>query len=175
MGGGGGSKSSSSSKTNFPTKFFDEAYDYFGGDPTTDPAYKPAYVGVGNLDDVESNIYAGQKSKLEDVYNNAVAKQREELSQSGLLNSPNQYLEGSARSALDKGYLSQIQQAARDAANTKADLQEQEAARETAFNTDVAKTTLNAFLQKLGLAASAGRTSKGSSSSSNPFSIGILT
>jgi len=142
-------ESQSTNKTKFPLDFLNEAYTYFGGDPkTTDynpkftgsdyfqPDYgaAPNYVGFDDFDKLEANQYGSQKSKLEDAYNTAVNNQREELSQSGLLNSPNQYLEGSARTGLDKGYLQQIQQAARDASSQSLAAKENEAARRTGFN-----------------------------------------
>ena len=63
-----------------------------------------------------------------------MARQREELSQSGALNSPAQFLEGSARSSLDRSYLDSIQQAARDASNAALGLKQTEAARRTGFD-----------------------------------------
>jgi hypothetical protein len=172
FGSGGSSKQSSSSKTKFPTKFLDKAYKYFGGEP----AYNPKYVGFGSkedLDKLESNLYGSQQSKLADAYNSAIARQREELSQSGLLTSPAQYIEGGARNTLDKSYLENIQQAARDAALGRLGVQQEEAGRETGFNVDTATKLYNAFLSKLGLAADAGRVSKSSGESSGGYSFGL--
>lgn len=162
---GNGSKSknrsTSSSTVNFPTDFLDKARNYFGADP----GYAPKYVGFGSpadLDKLESNIYGGTKSKLTDAYNTAIGRQREELSQSGLLNSPNQYMEGGARNVLDKGFLQNIQQAARDAALARLGVQQTEAGRETGFNQDTAKTLLQSWFNKLGLATGvAGKTVTG--------------
>lgn len=157
------SKSTSESGTEFNRPFFDQAFDYFGGDPSTDPQYKPEYVGFNDFDQLEKNQYDSQRSKLDDAYRGQVARQREELSQAGLLNSPNQYLEDSARSGLDKDYLSNLQQAARDASSQRLAAQEQEATRKTAYNTDVSKALLSSFFNKLMLALQAGRYSRGSS------------
>ena len=172
LGMSGGSEASSSSKTKFPKKFLDQAYKYFGGEPD----YTPKYVGFGgkeDLDKLEGNLYGGQLSKLTDAYNTAIGRQREELSQAGLLNSPAQYIEGGARSELDKGYLSQLQQAARDASLARLGVQETEAGRETGFNVDTATKLYNAFLQKLGLAATAGRQSTSSAEGGGGFNFGI--
>jgi hypothetical protein len=170
----GGSESQSSSKTKFPKKFLEQAYQYFGGEPD----YKPKYVGFGSpedLDKLEASTFGSQQSKLTDAYNSAVARQREELSQSGLLNSPAQYIEGGARSELDKGYLANIQQAARDAALGRLGVQQTEAGRETGFNVDTATKLYNAFLQKLGLAATAGREQQMTAEGGGGFNLGIFS
>lgn len=172
FGSGSKSKQKSSSSTTFPTDFLSKAYSFFGGEP----GYKPQYVGFnkpGDLDKLESNLYESQSSKLADAYNSAVNRQREELSQAGLLNSPAQYIEGGARDTLNKGYLQQLQQAARDASLARLSTQQQEAGRETEFNVDTATKLYNAFLSKLGLAADAGRTSTASGSSGGGFSFGL--
>lgn len=168
--GGSSGQSKSSSKTNFPRKFFDEAFDYFG----QPPKYAPEYTGFSDFDKLEENQYGSQKSRLDTAYQDSLKRQREELSQAGLLNSPNQYLEGGARSSLDKSYITNLQQAARDASSQSLTTKEAEAARKTEYSTETQKALVNYFLQMIGLAASAGRTSKGSSSSSG-FNVGILT
>lgn len=167
--GGGGSSSSSSSKTKFPRKFFDETIDYFG----KPPEFNPSYVGFDDFDKLEENLYGSQQSKLLTAYNDAVRRRREELSQSGLLNSPNQYLEGGARETLDRDYLTQLQQAARDATLGRLGAQQEEAGRETEFNVNKAQGVLQRWLALLGVAAQAGRQSKGSASTSPSFGFQI--
>jgi hypothetical protein len=116
----------------------EETTDRFTG-PDYAPIFRPgaftgaAYTPVegGDFDRIESNLYEGTKSKLKSAYDQAIARQREELSQSGALNSPAQYLEGSARSSMDRSYIETLQQAARDAATTSLGLKAQEAARRT--------------------------------------------
>lgn len=164
-------KSSSSSKTNFPTGFFDEAYGYFGDEPD----YAPEYKGFGDFDKVESNLYESSKSKLYNAYDQALKIQNEELSNSGLLNSPSKYIESGARDTLNKGYISSLQQAARDASSTRLDAEQKELARETSFNVDTAKTLLANFMNKLLLAAQAGRESKGQSEGGGSgWNVGLL-
>ena len=173
FGSGGKSKSKSKqeSKTVFPRGFFDEAVPYFGGDP----GYDPEYVGFNDFDRVEDNLYGTQRSKLDEGFRNALNIQNEELSNSGLLNSPSKYIEGGARDTLNKGYISSLQQAARDAALGRLGMQQQEATRRTSFNQENALAILNAWLQRMGLAATAGRESSGTSSGSagGGFSFGI--
>jgi hypothetical protein len=90
----------------------EETTDRFTG-PDYAPIFRPgaftgaAYTPVegGDFDRIESNLYEGTKSKLKSAYDQAIARQREELSQSGALNSPAQYLEGSARSSMDRSYI----------------------------------------------------------------------
>jgi hypothetical protein len=92
------------------------------------------------------------------------------------LTSPSQYIEGGARNTLDKSYLSNIQQAARDAALGRLGVQEQEAGRETGFNQDTAKTLLQEWFSKLGLATgAAGKTTTGSGTetSGGGFKFGL--
>jgi len=120
---------------------------YFIDNPNPGPTYDPQYVRGAytrgaftpvareGFDKLEKTLYEGQQSKLSRAYNDAVAKQREELAQSGALNSPSQYLEGSARSSLDRNYLEGLQQAARDAFMGRLGLEEREAGRQTAFDT----------------------------------------
>ena len=121
FGSGGKSKSKSKqeSKTVFPQGFFDQAYDYFGNDP----GYDPEYVGFEDFDRSEDTLYGGQRARVDDAYKNALGIQNEELSNSGLLNSPSKYIQGGARDTLTKGYLTTLQQAARDAAVSRMGLQ----------------------------------------------------
>ena len=108
---------------------------------TTDPTYNPQYVkgaytpvapeGFAKLEDT---LYGTQSSKLSQAYNQAMNQQREQLAQSGALNSPSQFLEGSARSSLDRSYIQGLQQAARDAFTGRFGLEEAEAARKTGFD-----------------------------------------
>lgn len=159
--------------------------------PTYAPDYKEsaytpgAYTSVapGGFDKLEKSLYEGQQSKLAQAYNQSLARQREELAQSGALNSPAQYLEGSARSSLDRDYLSNLQQAARDAFQGRLGLETAEAGRKTAFdvgeagrrtafdlseaerrtgfNEQTAARILDLWLKKLGIALEAGRYSEG--------------
>jgi hypothetical protein len=96
-------------------------------------------VDGGDFNKIESNMYEGNRAKLSQAYDANVARQREELSQSGALNSPSQFLEGSARSSLDRSYMENLQQAARDASSTALGLKANEAARRTGF--DVGEAT----------------------------------
>lgn len=152
------------------------------------PSYNPTYVrgaytsvapeGFAKLEDT---LYGTQASKLKQAYDTATAQQREELAQSGALNSPSQYLEGSARSSLDRSYINSLQQAARDAFMGRLGMEQTEAARrtgfdvseagrETGFNQDTASKLLDLWLKKLGTAIEAGRYSTGQSTSSGTSS-----
>lgn len=157
---------------------------YIIDDPTgAGPTYDPKYVRVApeGFDKLEKTLYEGQQSKLSRAYNEAVAKQREELAQSGALNSPSQYLQGSARSGLDRNYMESLQQAARDAFTGRLGLEEREAGRETGFNEQTAARLLELWLKKLGIAIEGGRyststgqgTSQGSGSGSG-FNFGLF-
>lgn len=188
---------------------------YFVNDSNTGPAYDPRYVrglytpgaftgvapeGFGKL---EESLYGTQESKLSRAYGDAVARQREELSQMGALNSPSQFLEGSARSSLDRNYLEGLQQAARDAfmgrlgaeqteagrrtafdvgeAGRRTAFDTGEAGRETGFNEQTAARLLELWLKKLGIAIESGRystatgqgTSQGSGAGSG-FNFGLF-
>ena len=166
-------KSKNESRTVFPKGFFDDAYGYFGSDPD----YNPEYVGFNDFDRVEENVYGSQRAKVDDAYRNALGIQNEELSNSGLLNSPSKYIEGGARDTLNKGYISSLQQAARDAALGRLSLEQEEAARRTGFNEKTAMAILNSWLQRLGIATQAGREASGSSSAKGGggFNFGFIS
>jgi len=187
-GSGGSQKSKSKSKqqstsesgTKYNEDFMRLASQY-ANDPSNAPGYNPqyvkgAYTGIapGGFDKLENSLYDTQSSKLSQAYNTAVANQREELAQTGALNSPSQYLEGSARSGLDRSYIQNLQQAARDAAlgrlgAEQTDAQNRtafdvgEATRQTGFNTDTAQQLLNLWLKKIQIALESGRYSTGQS------------
>ena len=177
-------QSTSETGTRYNPDFMTQATSY-ANDPTNAPAYNPQYVkgnytslAPGGFDKLENNLYDTQASKLSQAYNTAVGQQREQLAQTGALNSPSQFLEGSARSSLDRSYIQNLQQAARDAALGRFGAQQTEAARQTAFdtgeatrqtgfNTDTAQQLLDLWLKKLGVAVEAGRYSTGQSSGSS--------
>ncbi len=175
------STSQSESGTKYNADFMKQAQ-AFAADPST-PGYNPQYVpgqytsvAPGGFDKLENSLYAGQQSKLKQAYDQSVGQQREELAQSGALNSPSQYLEGSARSSLDRSYIQNLQQAARDAFQSRLGLETSEAARKTGFDTSeatrqtgfneqTASQLLDLWLKKLGVAVEAGRYSTGQSQS----------
>jgi hypothetical protein len=170
LGGKGGSskqksKSSNESLTRFPKDFWDDAMGYFGDAPE----YNPEYVGFGDegqLDKLQDSLYQRQKIPIHQGYQDALKIQNEELSNSGLLNSPSKYIEGGARDTLNKGYITSLQQAAREAALARLGVEQQEATRRTSFNEQTAMAILNRWLQRMGIATQAGRESSGSSSGS---------
>jgi len=192
---GSGSKSKSKSKsqsqsesgTRYNEDFLKRATAY-ANDTTSAPGYNPNYVpgaytsvAPGGFDKLENSLYDTQASKLRQAYDTSTAKQREELAQMGGLNSPSQYLEGSARSSLDRTYIQNLQQAARDAAlgrlgAEQTDAQNRtafdvgEATRATGFSQDTAKTLLELWMQKINAAIAAGRYATGESSSSGSSS-----
>jgi len=164
-------------------------------DPTYNPQYTPgAYTGAQftsvapeGFAKLENSLYGTQQSKLKQAYDQSVAQQREELAQSGALNSPSQYLEGSARSSMDRSYLSNLQQAARDAfqgrlgaetgeatrksafdlaqAQNRTGFDTGEATRQTAFNEQTQQAILDSWMKKIALAIESGRYSQGSGTS----------
>jgi len=172
-----------------------EGYDYtpkakMFDSPAYDPKYvKGAYTSVapGGFDKLESSLYETQSSKLKQAYDSATAQQREELAQMGGLNSPSQYLEGSARSSLDRTYIQNLQQAARDAfmgrlgaetaeAARRTGFDVGEATRETGFNQDTAKAILEMWMRKIMAAIESGRYGEGASSGKgNTAAGGIVT
>jgi len=173
-------QSTSESGTKYNEDFMRLASQY-ANDPTNAPGYNPqyvkgAYTGIapGGFDKLENSLYDTNASKLSQAYNTAVANQREELAQTGALNSPSQYLEGSARSSLDRSYIQNLQQAARDAALGRLGAEQTEAGRRTAFDTgeatrqtgfnaDTAQQLLNLWLKKIQVAIEAGRYGQGQS------------
>ena len=143
-------QSSSESGVRYNPDFMDLATQ-FANDTSNAPAYNPQYVkgdytsgkytgtnytplAPGGFDKLEGSLYDTQASKLSQAYNTAMANQREQLAQSGALNSPSQYLEGSARSSLDRTYMQNLQQAARDAALGRLGAEQTEAGRRTAYD-----------------------------------------
>ncbi len=197
-GSGSKSKSKQTSESESGTKYnadFMNQAKAFAGD-TSNPTYNPQYmpgqytsVAPGGFDKLENSLYAGQQSKLRQAYDQSVGQQREELAQSGALNSPSQFLEGSARSSLDRGYMQNLQQAARDAFQSRLGLETSEAARRTGFDTSEAtrqtgfneqtqSALLDAWMKKISLAIEAGRYSKGDSQGSsqgNANAFGLVT
>jgi hypothetical protein len=199
-GSGGSTKSKSKSKqqstsetgTRYNPDFMTQATNY-ANDTSNAPGYNPQYVkgtytplAPGGFDKLENNLYDTQASKLSQAYNTAVGQQREQLAQTGALNSPSQFLEGSARSSLDRSYINNLQQAARDAALGRLGAQQTEAARQTAFdtgeatrqtgfNTDTAQQLLDLWLKKLGVAIEAGRYSTGQSTGESSSSGSGMT
>lgn len=172
------SKNSSSTRTDFPKDFFNDAADYFGKTPD----YDPEYVGFGDegqLDQIEQNHFNRQKVKAKQGYDDLARIQNEELSNSGLLNSPSKYIEGGARDTLNRNYIQALQQAGNEAALARLGVQQGEAARRTAWNEQRAMAVLNAWLNRLGLAATAGRTGESSGfsrgSTDGGFEFGILS
>ncbi len=177
------STSQSESGTKYNEDFMTKARAFAGdkSDPTYNPEYVPGkYTGVapGGFDKLENSLYGTQQSKLQQAYGQSVAQQREELAQAGGLNNPSQFLEGSARSSLDRGYMQNLQQAARDAFQSRLGLETSEAARrtgfdtseatrQTGFNEDTASKLLDLWLKKLGVAIEAGRYSTGESQSTS--------
>ncbi len=177
------STSQSESGTKYNADFMNQAR-AFAGDPS-DPTYNPTYVpgkytsvAPGGFDKLENSLYGTQQAKLKQAYDQATGQQREELAQSGALNSPSQFLEGSARSSLDRNYMQNLQQAARDAFQGRLGVETSEAGRRTAFDTgeatrqtgfneDTASKLLDLWLKKLGVAIEAGRYSTGESQSTS--------
>lgn len=168
--GGSSSEQSSSSKTKFPLKFLQEATKYFGPSPT----YNPQYVGFSpdKIQAMGKNMLESQTATLSDQRAQQEKTMNEELSNSGLLTSPMQYMSGGPKDVMNTAYAKQIEQASRDAELAKLGMTQEEAARNTGFNVDTAKTLLSKYLDQLSLAASAGRESQSSGNASS-FNFGI--
>ncbi len=185
--------SQSESGTKWNEDFMKQALQFANApdQPTYNPAYVPGKYTPGAWTSVapegfaklENSLYDTQASKLRQAYDQTRGQQREELAQSGALNSPSQFLEGSARSSLDRGYLENLKQAARDAFQSRLGLETSEAGRKTAFdvgqgaartafdtgeatrqtgfNEQTASALMDSWIKKLGIAIEAGRYSKG--------------
>lgn len=140
-------------------------------DPTQFTVGIPKFHGLEDMDfdKLQKGLYQRQMQDIDPAYQNARAQTREELSQSGLLNSPVQYGKGGAIDQLEQNYLSQAQKAATDASNKTVELKQQELARKTGWDMDTVKL-VQAILQQyyeVALRSGAFGSSSSSSSASN--------
>lgn len=137
----------------------------------------PKFTGLEDMDfaKLEKGLYDRQLQNIEPQYQKARAQTREELSQSGLLNSPVQYGKGGAIDQLQQNYLDQTQKSATDASNKTIELKQQELARRTGFDIDMVKLFQTILGQYADVALQAGRfgTQTGTSSGSNS-NVGIF-
>jgi len=119
----------------------------------------PKFRGLEDLDfdKLEKGLYTRQIQNTDPQYKQARATRREELSQSGLLDSPVQYSEGGAIDQLDKAYLAETQKAAQDASNKTIELKAQELARKTGFDIDMVKLFQTIMMQYADVALRAGQ------------------
>ena len=136
----------------------------------------PKFQGLEDMDfgKLEKGLYDRQLQNIEPQYQNARSQTREELAQSGMLNSPVQYGKGGVMDNLERNYMDQTQKSATDASNTTIALKQQELARKTGFDLDMIKTFQTILAQYAQIALEAGKygTSKGSGSGSN---FGLVT
>lgn len=137
----------------------------------------PKFQGLENMDfaKLEKGLYDRQLQNIEPQYQKARAQTREELSQSGLLNSPVQYGQGGAMDNLQRNYLDETQKAATGASNTTIALKQQELARKTGFDVDLVKLFQTILGQYANMALEAGKFGQQSSSgTASNFNFGVL-
>lgn len=138
----------------------------------------PKFQGLENMDfaKLEKGLYDRQLQNIEPQYQKARAQTREELSQSGLLNSPVQYGQGGVMDNLQRNYLDEAQKSATGASNTTIALKQQELARKTGFGVDMVKLFQTILGQYADIALQAGKYGQQSSSGSTGgnFQFGIL-
>jgi len=132
----------------------------------------PKFQGLEDMDfaKLEKGLYNRQLQNIEPEYQKARLQTREELSQSGLLNSPVQYGQGGVMDNLHRNYFDQTQKSAADASNKTIDLKRQELARKTGFDMDMVKLFQAILGQYADIALQAGRYGEQSSSGSGSSS-----
>lgn len=125
----------------------------------------PKFRGLEDMDfdKLQSNLYNRQLQNLTPTYETERARRREELSQTGLLNSPVSFAEGGALDSLERDYLDQSQKAASDAAIQTVGLKREELARKLGFDFDVVKMIEAILQQRANVALASGRMGKSSS------------
>jgi len=135
----------------------------------------PRFQGLegGDFDKLQSSIYDRQVQQFRPDYERERDRRREELSQSGLLNSPMQYGEGGAINTLDRNFMDQTQKSASEAVSQRYALQQQELARKLGFDMDLMKMLEEMFMQRADLAARVGGVSTSKTSSSPTFDFAI--
>ena len=168
---GSSTPSQQSSKTVFPTKFLNQATKYFG--PT--PAYNPKYVGfspadISKMTALDYSTRANQLGQAKDVQTKQL---NEELSNSGLLTSPAQYMAGGAKDQLNQNYANALETASNQAQLAGLGLTQEEAARGTTFNENTAAQQLQRWLAQMGIATTAGKQETATGPSEWGFKWGI--
>jgi hypothetical protein len=137
----------------------------------------PKFKGLEDMDfdKLQSSLYNRQLQNLNPTYETERARRREELSQTGLLNSPVAFAEGGALDSLERNYMDQNQKAASDAAIQTVGLKQEELARKLGFDQDMVKLIEAIMQQRAAVALQSGQSSKGSGSSDGGFSFGFLS
>lgn len=133
----------------------------------------PRFEGLEDMDfdKLEKGLYTRQLQNIDPSFDKVRARTREELSQSGLLNSPVQYSKGGVMDELTENYLTEARKAATDASNKTIELKARELARKTGFDIDIVKLFQTIIGQYADVALRAGQfgesqsSSKGSSAS----------
>lgn len=135
----------------------------------------PKFQGLENMDfeNLQTNLYNRQLQNLTPTYETERARRREELSQTGLLNSPVAFAEGGALDALERNYLDQSQKAASDAAIQTVGLKQQELARKLGFDMDLVKLIETILQNRAAVALDAGRIGKGKTEGQTSGSFGF--
>lgn len=127
----------------------------------------PKFQGLEDMDfdRLQSNLYNRQLQNLTPTYETERARRREELSQTGLLNSPVAFAEGGALDSLERDYFDQSQKAASDAAIQTVGLKKEELARKLGFDFDLVKMIESILGQRAQIALDSGRKSNQSGNS----------
>ena len=141
----------------------------------------PKFKGLEDMDfeKLQENLYKGAVQNLNPSYEQERSRRREELSQSGLLTSPAQYGEGGAIDTLDDDYFANLEKAATESSIATTTFKQQELARKTGFDLDLAAYFNEVYTRMMAAVIGAGQrsTSRGSSSSDSGggFNFGFLT
>lgn len=126
----------------------------------------PRFHGLadGDYDKLEKNLYDRQQLNMRPTYERERERRREELSQTGLINSPVQFAEGGALDSLERNYMDQSQKAASDASIEGIRLKQSELARKLGFDMSLVALIEEIYGQRADLAARVGgvQTSRGS-------------
>jgi len=137
----------------------------------------PKFKGLEDMDfdRLERGIYDKSVQQLTPQYENERSRLREELSQSGMLTSPNQYAAGGATDQLTQGYAGQLQKAATDAVVSRYGLQQEELARKMGWDINMVSMFDTIYQRYADIALRAGGfgQSSGSSGGGWNFNLGI--
>jgi hypothetical protein len=135
----------------------------------------PRFHGLegGDFDKLETSLYDRQQQNLTPTYERERNRRREELSQTGLLNSPVQFAEGSALDSLERNYMDQSQKSASDASIETVRLKQSELARKLGFDMSLMALIEELYGQRADLAARVGGVSTSKSSTSPTWGVGI--
>lgn len=135
----------------------------------------PQFHGLEDMDfeNLQKNLYGRQLQEITPTYETERNRRREELSQTGLINSPIQFAEGGALDSLERNYLDQSQKAASEAVIQRTELEQEELARKLGFDVEMVKLFENIFSNRASIALAASKQASSKSESDGGFKFGI--